>query len=462
MNLKNTRAIIRLSWPILIAQIAVLINGVADTVMAGHYSAAHLAGVGIAAGIYATVFFSLQGILQGLTPLIARNFGAGDYQAIGDLVRQGFWIALLLSVIGVIVLSFPMWILELAQVPQSVQPISAAYLHVIAWGLPGAMLARIFYSLTSAIHKPRPVMVINLCTLLIKIPLSYFLMNGKFGLPEMGGVGCAVGSVVMFWSMTLFALLFLSFDSYYRQFTIWHGKWKLSFPVLKNILYLGLPIALSQVIEITSFTFMALFLASLGPIVSAAHQIIANLTVLLFMIPLSLGLGTQILVSQALGAGDTNKARENAFAGIRIGIVVAVITITCFIALNQKLLKFYTSDQKVIAIAGNLLMLLAVYHLFDVFQTITINILRGYRRVVVPTAIYAASLWGIGLAFGWHLTFKGLTIAIMNIHIEPQGAAGMWQAGTLSLLIAAVFLFIYFLRVSTSKVNVIRDGRLME
>lgn len=213
MNLHNTRAIIRLSWHILIAQLAVVINGVADTIMAGHYSANHLAGVGIAAGIYTTVFFSLQGLLQGLTSLIARDFGAGKYQAIGDLVRQGCWVALLLSIIGIVILYFPMWILELAQVPQSIRPIILAYLQVIVWGLPGAMLARIFYSLTPSIHKPRPVMVINLCTIVIKIPLTYILMNGKFGLPEMGGVGCAVSSVVMFWSMAIFALLFLYFDS---------------------------------------------------------------------------------------------------------------------------------------------------------------------------------------------------------------------------------------------------------
>ena len=259
MRFKSIRAIVTLSWPILVAQLAVLANGVADTVMTGHYNAAHLAGIGIGAGMYATVFFTLLGVLQGLSPLMARYYGAGNNPAIGKLVRQGVWVALGLSVIGVVLLSFPRPILEMAQVPTEVLPVAEGYLRVISWGLPGLMLARVFYIFSPSVHKPRAVMLINLCTLFIKIPVSYVLLRGRFGLPELGGIGCAVGSMVMFWSMFLLSFGLLFIEPYYRQFTIWHGSWKPEWRILKEILHLGLPIAVSQLVEITSFTFIALF-----------------------------------------------------------------------------------------------------------------------------------------------------------------------------------------------------------
>lgn len=106
MRLEHTRAIVRLSWPILVAQLAILANGVADTVMTGHYGAAHLAAVGIGAGIWITVFVTLMGVIQGLSALIAHDYGAGETKAIGEHVRQGIWLALCLSVPGVVILSF--------------------------------------------------------------------------------------------------------------------------------------------------------------------------------------------------------------------------------------------------------------------------------------------------------------------------------------------------------------------
>jgi MATE family multidrug resistance protein len=246
MRLQHTRAIVRLSWPILVAQLAILASGVADTVMTGHYGATHLAAIGIGAGIWITVFITLMGVLLGLSPLIARHFGAGELEAIGEQVRQGMCLALALSLLGVALLSFPRPLLEVMQVPLEVADIATRYLRAIAWGLPAALLVRVFYGLTPAVGRPRPVMLINLIALFIKIPLSNALLRGLYGLPELGGVGCAVGSVAMFWTMVLLALLFVLFDPFYRRFHLLRGSFRPNWPVLIRSLEIGVPIGVAQ------------------------------------------------------------------------------------------------------------------------------------------------------------------------------------------------------------------------
>lgn len=451
MHLQHTRAIVRLSWPILVAQLAILASGVADTVMTGHYGATHLAAIGIGAGIWITVFITLMGVLLGLSPLIARHFGADELEAIGEQVRQGLCLALALSALGVALLSFPRPLLELMQVPPEVAAIAMRYLCVIAWGLPAALLVRVFYGLTPAVGRPRPVMMINLIALFIKIPLSYALLRGLYGLPELGGVGCAVGSVAMFWTMLLLAFLFVLFDPFYRRFHILRGSFRPYWPVLKRILGVGVPIGVAHFVEVTSFTFMTLFLARLGAQVSAAHQVIANLAVVLFMVPLSLGIGTSVLIGQSLGRGDPHHAREVTLAGLRLASGIALVLVSLLLLLSRRVLDLYTNDRVVLELTLSLLPLLALFHIFDAVQGLAVNALRGYQQTLVPTLIYVACLWGIGLAGGRQLTFDGLHWPSVGLNLPPQGVAGMWAAAVASLVLAGSGVLAYLLQVSRWK-----------
>ena len=91
--------------------------------------------------------------------------------------------------------------------------------------------------------------------------------------------------------------------------------------------------------------------------------------------------------------------------------------------------------------AAGLLVIVAIYHVFDALQAVVAQVLRGYKRATAPMAIYMVSLWGVGLAGGYVL---GLT----DLLGAPRGAAGFWIAATASLLCAGILLALYFDRVS--------------
>jgi MATE family multidrug resistance protein len=88
-----------------------------------------------------------------------------------------------------------------------------------------------------------------------------------------------------------------------------------------------------------------------------------------------------------------------------------------------------------------LIAIIAVYHLADALQTVVVNVLRGYKKTLVPMAAYVVSLWGIGLGGGYVL---GLT----DLLGLARGAAGFWIAAAASLGVAGSIVLAYFLTVS--------------
>jgi MATE family multidrug resistance protein len=186
---------------------------------------------------------------------------------------------------------------------------------------------------------------------------------------------------------------------------------------------------------------MALFIARLGPETSAAHQIAGNVAVFTFMLPLSLGAASGVLVGQALGAGESRRARHAGWLGLAVGSGVAVLIGAALYLGAAPLARAYTADPGVATIAAALLSLVAFYHVADAVQAVIVQVLRGYKRSTAPMVIYAVALWGVGLGGGYLL---GLTDSFG----PARGAAGFWIAAVASLAIAAALLVLYFERVS--------------
>lgn len=439
-----TRQIVRLAWPVLIAQLALMANGVIDTAMAGRLSAVDLAAVGIGAAIMVTVLMSLTSVLLALPPIIARLYGAERHAEIGREIHQGVWISLVLAAIAILLLRHPGPLIALSELQPAVETKVRAYLDAASWGVPASIAMRLFFGLSNGIGRPRPVMLFNLAALTLKLPLNIVFMYGLFGLPELGGPGCAVATATTAWVM---AFVVWSWCLHRPEYAPFRLRTRFAAPERKAIvefLKLGLPIGLTFIADMTAFTFMALFIARLGPVYSAAHQIAANLAVVAYMVPLALGTATAILVGQAIGAGDTERARHTSWKGIRLGMAIALVACLVLRLGATQIAALYTTSLEVQRVAVPLIMLVGIYHLGDALQVMSVTVLRSYKKTVIPMVIYAATLWGIGLGGGYLL---GLT----DTFGPARGAAGFWIAGIASLWLVAGLVARYLSLVSRAK-----------
>ena len=439
--------IFRLGWPMFVGQIAVMANGFIDTLMAGRYSTVDLAGIGVGASIYMSIFVAMMGILLALTPTASQLYGAGRHAEIGEEVRQSGWLALLLTVLCFLALRFPDPFFLLTRLEPEVEVRTRGYLAALSWSVPATLAFRIFYGFSSAVSKPRTIMLLNLAGLVFKIPLNLVFMYGYFGLPALGGVGCAVSTAVISWGIVIAAWYWCYTDPDYARYKVFE-RW--SWPDLRRIghlVSLGLPIGLTFFIDVTAFTFMALFVAQLGPLNSAAHQIAGNFAAILYMLPLAIGNAASVLVGQAIGAKDFARARSTGITGIAVAFGTACVVGTLLSFANAHIAAFYSPDAKVIAIAATLLAVVAVYHVMDAVQAVVINVLRGYKRALVPMFCNAFALWGVGLGGGYAIALTPVDLSWLGVS-TPLGARGFWIGSTCALVVADTLVVMYFLYVS--------------
>lgn len=438
---QDIKRIAALAWPVLVGQLAVIAFGVMDTAMVGRASAFDLASLALGGSIYITVYVGLMGILVALSPIAAQLYGAGERIAIGEEVRQTFWLALFLAVPGFLVLSHPQFILRLSEATPELEARATAYLHMLAYGLPAAMLFRVYSSLSTAVAQPRIVMMIQVTGLALKVPLNLALIYGvdRLGIPALGSTGCAIATTAINWVSCSLGLLLMARHPKLREFGVFTKFCWPQWRAIRALLKLGVPMGLSYLIEVTAYSFMAIFIARLGDVTLAGHQIAANLGALMYMLPMSIGIATATLTAQAIGSRDYKAAQLVGRRGVELAGTLGLLVALLMWLGRPLVLAAYTSDPLVAAVTAPLLTIVAFYHIFDALQVNAVFVLRAWKVAVVPTVIYALSLWGVGLGGGYVLGFDvgGLSPAWLH------GATGFWAANSASVAVAAIGLLMY-------------------
>jgi MATE family multidrug resistance protein len=435
----DIRQIIGLAWPVLVGQLAIIAFGVIDTAMVGRYSAVDLAALGLGSSIYISIYIGLTGILSALQPIAGQLYGARRYADIGEETRQALWLAAMLSVPGFLLLHFPEPLLHLAHAPAALHERTVEYLRILSYGLPAGLMFRIYNALTNAAGKPRLAMILQIGALLLKVPLNVWFIFGGFGMPAFGGPGCGLASTLINWALALTGFVLLATFGDFMPLAIFSRFCRPVWARQKALLKLGLPMGLSYLIEVTSYTCMALFIAQFGTTVLAGHQIAGNVGAVLYMTPLSIGIATSTLVARALGAQRPHEARLLGRHGVMLACGLAVAFAITVIVLRPLIVGGYTPNPAVAAAALPLVAIVACYHCFDALQVSTAFVLRAYKVAIVPTVIYAFALWGVGLGGGYLLGFDvgGFSPAWLT------GARGFWFANTVSLALAGTGLSIY-------------------
>ena len=427
------------AWPILIAQLLSMTMMVADTVIAGRYGTADLAGVAIGSSYYISVVMLLTGTLQAVAPTVAHHVGARRQEAIGPALQQGFWLALLLAVPGLLLLLSPGYLLELADVPADVAAKATDYLAATAIGLPAVLFYRTFYAFNNAVGRPRVLMTISAIATSVHVPLAWALTNGQLGFAALGGTGCGVSTALVNWLACACGLAYLVLNQAYRPYRIFHGWQPPQTKALAQLLRLGLPMGLSTFIDISSFTLIAIMAARLGTETVAGHRVIANFTGMIYMLPLSLSIATMVLVGQSAGAQDWRRARRIARLGVSLALGFALLIGGLLWMLREPLVSFSTADPAVQAIALGLVVYLLLYQCFDGLQTVAAHALRGYKVTLLPMVVHTFCFWGIGLTGGYWLSFHAPWRA------AAPSVAGFWE-GCVLATIAATVLFGTMLR----------------
>ena len=420
-------SLLRLALPMAAVQVGFMFMGAVDTVMVGHLSARDLAAVALGnLYFFLTTSFGL-GTLFALDPLVSQAFGAADRDGIARAIQRGFVIALGLAVFSSLLLTSGRPLLTFFRQPADVIPLAADYALV---SIPGVLPFYLFVVLRQSLQsmgRVRPIVVVIVLANLANVLFNWVLIFGNLGAPALGAVGSGWATTLSRWFMLL-ALLGIAWPlirSYVRPLR----TDALDIEPLKRMCRLGFPIGIQFFLEFGVFGAIGILMGTLGTIPMASHQVAINLASITFMMAVGVTQATTVLVGQAVGSGDPDRARRSAGAGLVIAATVMAFTGAVFLTIPGLLARLYTPDLEVLGLATTLIPVAGIFQIFDGLQAVGSGVLRGVGDTLAPMVVNLVGFWMIGLPVSLYLAFPG-----------GLGPLGLWWGMAAGLAAVALFL----------------------
>jgi MATE family multidrug resistance protein len=203
----------------------------------------------------------------------------------------------------------------------------------------------------------------------------------------------------------------------------WERVWRL--------FHLGWPAALQVTLEVGVFAAASALAGRIGPLASAANQVVLNIAGFIFMIPFGLGSAAAVRVGQAVGRRDAGGVRRAGWAALGLASTVMLGSAVMFFVMPATLIRIYSSDPTVIDVGIVLLFICSVFQLFDGLQTVATGALRGLGDTRTAMVFNLIGHWLIGLPVGYWLCFT-----------QGWGVAGLWTGLSVGLILIGASLLL--------------------
>jgi len=210
----------------------------------------------------------------------------------------------------------------------------------------------------------------------------------------------------------------------------------------RDLLRLGAPIGGILALEVGVFVAAGVLMGLIGADALAANQIVLNVASITFMVPMGIGQAATVRCAFELGARRPHGARRASVVALGLGVTFMAAAAIILWSIPRGIIGVYldvnaATNQGVVAIAMRLIIIAALFQIFDGTQTVAAGALRGFRDTAVPMLIAGIGYWGIGFIGGWCLAFP-----------LGYGALGLWWGLALGLAAVAVLLGIRLFRLA--------------
>ena len=439
------REFLKLAIPLASAQVAQAITGFVDAVMMGWLGQEVLAAGGLATMIFMAFMMTGIGIISGVSPLVAQAYGARQNRLLGQITRQGLWIALLLAIMGMQIIANLDALMQQFGQAENVVTLADTYLNVMAWGLFPAIAFGVLRGCIVSLSQARPVMLIVITATGFNIIGNYVLAFGKLGFPAMGIAGLAVASICAHWFMFLSLLGYMLWHKELRKYSLFQNLHRVEPKIIQQLLWLGVPIGIATALEYGLFTTLTFFMGALGTPVLAAHQIVLQTLLVIFMVPLAMSYAATVRVGQWLGQQNWQKVQQVALVSIGLAITFMLVTGIALFTHPQQIIGLYLdlndpANANVLSIGISLLTVAAFGQVLDGIQRTANGVLQGLQDTRIPMLLGTFSYWGIGLTTSYFLGF----------HTNLAGT-GVWIGSYIGIATAAIAFTWRFWRIVSKK-----------
>jgi MATE family multidrug resistance protein len=427
---KETAELWKLSWPVVLSRLGIMVMGLSDAIVVGRFSATQLGYHALAWAPTSVVVTMCVGLLTGVQVMTARRIGQGRREMTGAVLRRGlvysFWIGIVSTVITV--LAGPTF-LHVIGLDKDLADGAAKAMLIFALSLPGYAFSVAASFWLEGLGKPKPGAVMMWLANGVNLLLLLLLVPGTFGLPALGAVGGAWATTGARTFLAIAVLAYIWRMPEARALGVFN-KPERDKPSEIEQRRIGYGAGASNFFEVAAFASMNIFAGWMGGLSVAAWAVVLNVAALVFMVPLGLSTGTAVMVGRAYGARDARGVTRAGLIGFGMtavfGLVISLIIWPSAGLISQA----YSSDKVVLAMASAALVLSCLFFLVDALQVVIAQALRARGDVWLPTFTHLTSYVLVMMPLAWFLAIH-LKIGLNGI-VWAVIAASFLSAGLLS------------------------------
>jgi len=433
LNKTHLKRTIVLALPIVIGQIGQLMLGVADNIMIGQVGAIPLAAASLSNALFNQLMVFGLGVTFALSPLVAASWEAGAEDDVRALQENSMLINLVLAALLMALIFFLKNILPHLDQDPAVVVLADPYLTILAFSLIPFLVFQTQRQFCDGLSYTRAAMYIMILANLVNIFFNWLLIYGNWGFPQMELNGAGVSTLLTRIFAAAAMMAYVRYSGRLRKFNIrfigfsWHKQ------TASRLLKIGIPTGSQYFFEVGAFSGVAIIVGWLGAEALAAHQIALNLASISFMFAFGISSAAAIRVGSESGKGRNGDIRGAGFNAIYIGGAIMLINGLIFIFLRYELVGLYIDNRQVQELAAMLLIIAAMFQVFDGVQAVAVGVLRGLGDVKVPTLLNFIAYWLLSIPIGYFFAF-GLGL----------GLSGVWYGFVTGLGSAAIMLTMRF------------------
>lgn len=424
---------LKLALPIALTQLGQIAMMTTDLALIGRLGDHAVAAASLAHTVFFVAFVIGMGLVSAVAPLAAQALGARKPRIVRRSLRVGLWAALMLCVpMSLLPLFGEQILLALGQAPDNAR-LAQRYLLGLTPGMAPALCFMAIRNFMGAVNRPEPGLWITLAAIPANAVLGYALIHGHWGMPKLELLGAGVATTTVNFGMCAAALWFAYSQRPFKKFHVLGRFWRIDWSLMRQLVVIGGPIALSFLLEYGLFSAAGLLMGVISTTALAAHQIALQIAAILFMVPFGIGMAATVRVGHAFGRGDAKAIRRAGVTATILGVVFMTVMTITVILVRFEVAGFFFGETKqgmaAVELAATLMMVGATFFIADGVQTVAAGALRGLSDTRIPLLLAAISYWVIGFPAAWAFAFWG-----------GFGAVGVWIGLSIGTGIYAMLL----------------------
>lgn len=403
------RHVAKLSWPLIVGMLSFTIMDVTDTLMVGWLGTKPLAAVGLASTVAFFINSFFIGFFESVKILVAQATGAQHKDAFGTLGWQGIFLAIPSGLLVMTLGFFSSEIFQHLGDSIEVKQLASEYFSIRIFASPFWFIMIALGSYFQGAGNTQLPMRLNLLVCCLNILLCWILIFGLGPIPAMGVAGSALATVL---STLIGAIIILWI--FIRTTQV---KPKVELNKIRKLMALGFPVGVRWLLDVGGWTVAVGMMASLGEIPLAANQIATKIMHITILPVYGISESTAILTGQCVGANDIRAVYRSYWSALKLSQIIMIIFGAIFFLFPGWIIAYFHPEPAVLALASEILMMIAVFQIFAAISMTTAGALNGTGDTKFTMFLSVTATWFImvplAYLFGFYFNF---------------GTTGMWAA----------------------------------